>query len=738
MVINDLTLFSVTNTDEGTKYTFSFKRPATFLGGYELVYSYNAVEYIFACFKPDIKLKSYGKSGADTEFVRELNGIIYFDYVLPTSSIINGHKILFKVNGYSTDRSVTFSSNIINTYTTPSSPIGEDIFIGVTQYVNTIKVSWLDVDYANDMNKDIKRVDVKKHTLTNIGITKLESDMLYSASIAEGNFYVVYDYKYNSFWRCRASSAGKIQLSNNLIENRSHVYTVDRPIDMHNLKLYLVSDNCLVIGSVEPSHVTGQKFEVFDNAIANDSIVAYSVNYIMPDEQVFTSDVSPILLNNLNNIVPSWRLLEKSNTPLLKSLTWKRLKNALVDKNYYDKSYWAIPYSDSMQYSLIGFIGVANCLVDIFINKTLYTTVTSNDYGEFELKYKFPLESVSIYVQARSKDNTLFSKIGHEVTIRAYYVYSALAVLSTEFNKIRAEQHAYLNKLSIDSCSAQDIRDIYTPQVGFDLIGDESIEVYRSFVKKALILYSYIGYEKAYQYFTDMFTELVPSVDRVEYFKNASFEDSYITGKTFIPIKFKVDDIANPISRKKYIYGVSALRINSANQIEETSPARIIVDNRWMPTSGMGVLSNILTWDRVNQAQSYAIYRGEYDASFSFEELLFSRIAEIKGNTFVDMGDLTQNQSQRPFEFNSTIMDSPKNVQCLNNITLHTYGNLLKKPYYYTIIVYMKGDAALPAYLISRLISILNIITPAEQFYTVIIANNSSVSLYNKQGTKLN
>ena len=145
-----------------------------------------------------------------------------------------------------------------------------------------------------------------------------------------------------------------------------------------------------------------------------------------------------------------------------------------------------------------------------------------------------------------------------------------------------------------------------------------------------------------------------------------------------------------------------------------------------------------MTWNRVSGADHYIIYRGQYSSDGVITEDDMVKLIETTQTMFVDTGVSYPSSNERPVLYNASVMETPANLKNTSHLLLGSYENLLKKPYYFTIFIYMKGDTVLPQYLIDRFNYILKTITPAEMFYHVIISNNSSVSVYNKRGIKVN
>jgi hypothetical protein len=737
MEIKKFKLISQVRSSVLTKYVFSFKKMSGFLGGYEISYSYDNVVFTHGEYRPDLALKSSGRDEAASIFTYSIDDTVFFDMDLSNDVLIPGKAIYFKMTAFSTDRKRILYSDVIKTYTVPEVASGSNTYLDVIHGEKSISISWKDLEYTSPKHEDIHKIEVLKFSTSALKIKSLTGSTIYSEDIIASKYYLVHDYVYNSFWQVIASEDGSISLSSNLIQDVSHVYTVDNPVSLYNIKLYTIDPDGITIGSVSPSKISGLIMSVSDFTICHNSIIVYGVKYVMPDDETHSISYYPVFHRELSKAVPVWRTLEKSNTPLLKSLTWKRLKSVLIDKNYYNKDYWAIPYSEN-KFSLIGYIGINDCLVDIFINDTLYTTVTSNKFGEFEFKYRFGIETTKLTVQVRSQNNEVFTIFSSPIFIQAYHIYTHFAVLSTQYNSIRASQIEIKNKLSIDTCTVQDLRDIYAPRIGIDLVGNEDVSTFRKFIKLSNLMYQNIGYKIAYDQLKSMFETLVPGIDSVQCIDNAELEEAYTTGIDMVIHQFNMDGAISPIVRKKYVYGVSAKRISKSGTIEETDPTEIIVDNRWMPDYEYYHPINILSWSKVDYASSYVIYKGVCDDNSNLNRLLFTKVFETTSTFYVDAGVIPQDLNVTPIPYNSTVMVSPKNVKSLNHLTPGSYENLLKKPYYFTIIVYMKGDEVLPQYILDRLIYLLNIITPSEQFFSVIVANNLGTQIYNKKGIRLN
>ena len=733
--VSDFKLDSVSKLNGYTEYTLSFIKPSGFLGGYEVYYSFDGAEFYFGAFRPDLDLQLYGRA-LTSDFTSTIDGRTIFTFTILDSDMIPGSAINIRIRALSIYKEYSEFSRSVVTYSYPSQPT-TDLFsnnLKVVAKQEGVTLMWNNLDFTSYSNKDVADITISKNIMQELPIQTYSNNIVYNSTIAVGDLICVYDYVNKSIWYGAATAPGQLDLSSTLVSEYSHVYTLESPPFFYNLKMYRPSPQSIVISKSAVTKVSGSELTYFDPTIPYDNIVLYTVTYSMPDESISTSISLPLQFTDLSATTPTWRPLEKSNTAILSSTTWKKLKKVLIDKNYYDQNYWAIPYAETQKYSLIGFVGIADCLVDIFVNDTLHTTTSTGEYGEFEFLYKFPKTTTVIKYQARTKNNFYFSTFSIPISVRTYHLYSYFAALSTEYNKLRQKQFLNKDKISIDSCDSTAFADIYAPLVGYSRYATESISDYRGFVRETYRIYNNIAYEKSLSDLISLFTSNVSDIDSVDLKMSAEFEESQTLSINYISCLYA--DINMP--RLKYRYYVSAFKADSLNNKQETSPAIIDVDTRWWPTIGDYRGYNVLTWSRVSGADHYIIYRGQYSSDGVITEDDMVKLIETTQTMFVDTGVSYPSSNERPVLYNASVMETPANLKNTSHLLLGSYENLLKKPYYFTIFIYMKGDTVLPQYLIDRFNYILKTITPAEMFYHVIISNNSSVSVYNKRGIKVN
>jgi hypothetical protein len=731
--VTGLTLDSIVRYSGYVTYTLSFIKPVAFLGGYELKYSFDNALYTYGIFRPDYNLQAYGRS-ATVDFTKDINGRTIFEFSLMSADTIPGSKLYLKILCQSIYGEYSYDIPSIVSYTQPSVPavIVDNMQLLVDYQYNKVNLSFLDLDYSSGKNKDLQSIDIGKILVEEIPITDFTNYIIYSNEIFIGDHIVIHDYVKKSIWYGVAYVNGSISLSGFLLADYSHVYTVDSPPFRYNLRAYKSTDIEINLYSETPSHVSSTNIKYTDTVVIKDSMVIYRIKYTMPDSTIYTSIATPIFMQDINSLTPMWRSLEKSNTPMLSNVTWKKIKSTLVDSNYYDKNYWTLPYSENEKYSLIGFCGISDCFVDIYLNNTLYTTLTSTQYGEFEFLYKYPKSTSYIIVQVRTKDNLYTSIQSSELTINTSYVYTFFSTISGEHNLIRQNQVFNNNKINIDSCDSSSFLDIFSPMVGFNQYASENITSYKQFVKGVYKVYNNIAYNQGMFDLMNLFKSTITSIDNIVFLNNAQFEEVQITDVNFLLCKY--NDIH--LARKKYRYYITAVKFETNMQKQETSPTIIDVDCRWWPLDHFkGHVA--LSWERSTYATKYYIYRGEFGVNSKIEETSITKLIETEYPYFVDIGEPTDGLTIAPL-FNSTIMLPPATITNYSFLTVNSYKNLLKKPYYFNILINMVDDSILPDYLNQRFLTVLKNITPSEMFYHVIISNNSSVSVYNKSGIKVN
>jgi hypothetical protein len=232
------------------------------------------------------------------------------------------------------------------------------------------------------------------------------------------------------------------------------------------------------------------------------------------------------------------------------------MKKSLADKNYYNKEYWTVPYSQTEKYSFIGHVGVAFLSVDVYVDGVFNRTLETNAYGEFEFLYAVELHPTQLHFQARTKDSLYFTGASAPLQVQGNIIYSWFAAISTQMNSLRTQQQQLRSYIGIDTCPTEELNRIYSPYVGFERFADELSDSFRMFVKSAFQIYNGIGYEDGLGSFKNLLEQRIDGIDHIDIYTKASYEEGAVSGMTSFIYPYDGEGL----TRTKYVYRITACR----------------------------------------------------------------------------------------------------------------------------------------------------------------------------------
>lgn len=674
-----------------TTITFSFTKPSGEIGGYYLFQSSTGSDFVHV----DTKVDS-SKSQPEDISTFDVDGVTYYRYILPINEF-DGKLLYFKIITISPSREESVYSNVVTAHTFPSMPSG----ISVIYDGFDVDISWDPVSTIN-INDELLHYSVERNTPESVsGVVKVDS-VLYSNRFIRGKSLIVVDTFKKSTWYGVITSTGAFIINNSnkilLASDSSQDYT---PI-IENLSIYIES------GSYEEiCTTTGTAF--CDTTFNSGIQYFYSVKSISYGGVGSNRIYFPINTVDTSSAYPYLRQVENSSTGLLNNPYWKKLKNVLVDSNYYDKSTFAIPYSPSTTFNLKGYLGVSECNLDVFINGNYGFTTSTGKFGEFNINYTFPKGKTEIQLQARDKQNIKFSRKSAPYSIRTLTIYTWFSVLGNQYKQVKDELDLSIQDISIRSSRYKSFEERFAPLVELYKAGTEDEIKFRNIVTEVFKSFEYVSYDKSLIDILNIFKSNIDNFDHYELFFNYSL---YQTHKTaYIP-----SSRAPLLERGNYYYGISAAKTTG----EETPPTIIQIDRRWWPYNYKGY--NFITWDVSVGAQEYKIYRG---TSIDNLKLLTS----VPGLMFVDDNYITPS-STGSLNYNFTTMLPPENVQIKNDVRAANFIVKLKKPSNLTIILFARGNENISELNINRLLLLFTKVIPPEIRYTVLYANDSKIIIY--------
>ena len=618
----------------------------------------------------------------------------YFEYTLPTTAT-DGTFLYFKIQSLEITREVSIFSDVVTTYTYPSAPT--NAFITYDNF--DVTLTWNTVDFTNGKNSTFTNYNIyRDNGIEVVNFDKDEFDILIHPSFTVGKYLWVFDIFKRCQWFGIITSTGVFPLTENKLTNYSD-NTDSYIVNVDNLKAFIESGSKSLIGiSSTGMHV--------DNTFNNEKYYIYSVESAAIGSRVSNRSVYSCYTVNITNAYPYLRSAENSDTALLINPYWRKLKEVLIDSNYYDKSSFALPYAMNTIYNLKGYLGVNNCKLDVFIYGVYSFTTSTGMYGEFNINYPFKFGTTELYFQARDKKNIGFSRKSAPYSIRTLNIYSIFATWGEQYKGALDELNNLISDNYIPTCRYASFEDKYAPFIELHKDGTEDNTKFLQLAAEIYKTFQYIGYDEALIKLFDAFVQYVDGFDSYQIYYNNSLFKEMTTATNFV---------ANDpqLRRGNYYYGVSAAKFDG----QETPITEVHVDKRWWPNNYKWF--TILKWNDVVGADYYRIYKRTYYTEYK-------HLIDTTYTIFGDNGTLTTDPSIIPIDINVTDISLPTVTEIYNTAVISRLLKM-KQNYYINIAVFFKETQTIPEYQLNRINFYLDKFIPPELRYTIFYANDATV-----------
>lgn len=694
-VINEI-IYAIDLINNQTRITIQFTKPVGDLGGYYLLLSSTGVTY----WKINSRVDSVHRRDSSISTYDDELGNTYYEYTF-TDPIYNGRTLFCEIIAISTSReeSVPSSALIFDTY--PTRPT--NLFGTYDGY--EVSLTWDGITFTGGENTNFLNYNIYRSIVSQITGSTLSNDVLSNSAFTLGSPIYVVDIFKQCHWFGIVTTAGQFDLSTTKIllsSDSSDLYT----IALDRLGVYTKSATDILIG-------TATTEAYLDATFSFDKYYMYSVSSLASGSKESSASVYPIYTIDTINSFPYLRSPENSSTGLLHNTSWGVMKNALIDENYYDKTPFAIPYSETETYNLKGYLGVSNCKVDVYINDHYSFMTTTGQYGEFDLNHKFSKETANLRLQARDKYNIKFSRKSATYQIHTINIYTWYStVLGNQYKKATAELDALKTDVSIYTCRYSTFIDRFSPYIGIYKYADEDETKFINLSSQIYLAFEYVAYDESLRMVLDAFEANANYFDHYEIYYNTALYQTEETGRFYVT--------RTPLlPRGDYYYGVSSATIDG----EETLVSSVRADCRWWPLSYLGY--NVLSWKESANAEVYRIYRNSVSGSTSTGLLM-----QTPYNVFVDNGTLIPNMSIDPLDMNFTDLNEPNNLSINHRLRVSRYSMRRKKETFLTILLFSQGSTSIQDYQITRIRQLCYKLIPPEVRYEIIVSNNISVTRY--------
>jgi len=691
--ITDLAIFEKRQQlDNVTVLRFSFTKPSGDVGGYILYSSIDGSVFSEVAVRID---SSHNPEDSSLSTTQE-GSTVYFTYNVPVEYA--GSLLYFKVVCISTKKELSADSNIVTTTCFPSTVTNSKlVYTG-----QEVQLAW-EIDTEGVKNSAVNSYLVSRRVAKEIPTSEvyIVNSIAFCTKFVVGEYIYVVDNSMHSFWFGMVTEEGKFRLDSTTLIKEKSCSTEEYAPKLESLLFYTTSgaDDISVLDATSSMFIT-------DTTFNTNTYYFYEIQAVTFDGTHGLRCGLPVYTLAFDFSYPYLRAPHDTNDFKISQIEWRLIKKALVDGNYYDKDVFTIPYFYNYTYTLRGYLGIAKAKLDVFLGEDLYTTLVTNDYGEFIFTFVLPYGESYFKFQARSQDNTLFSRVSSTYKVRTVYLYTFLSVLGEQLNNIRNEVQLLHTDISLTKSRYSSFIDRFVPFTGMYKLKNESDTEFRNISQTVFRMFEYSSVRKSLTLLLDSITDNLPTLDHYEIHYNYDIYQSLKTGYSFA-----VSDPKQP--RGRYVYGISASTLTG----EETDPETILVDTRWWPVGA--TYYTILMWDHSKGAEQYVIYKGQTE-----KELYY--LTTIRGTIFCDYGTLVPNTSIKPIFYNFTDLQKPQNLRNYIHTHLSKFETRLKKNNVIVIILYATPAQEISDDHLTRIVSLLRYAVPPEIIYTVLYASDSS------------
>ena len=635
----------------------------------------------------------------------------YFSYSFVEDDY--GRELFFYIVAISTVWEESEISNVASVYTTPNSP---DNFEVVFDNFDVV-LSWNAPSTTNGKNVAISNYAIYRGTYHSIGKGTITDNILYNSLLSIGNKYLIMDKQKKSMWAGTVDTDGEVTLSS---ENASSIFDTseDYTTTADSIEIFKYGeDSELIAYTTDTTYI--------DTTFIKNMIYLYSISVIGYENNYSNLTYQYLLTPDLKGVSPYLRYVGNSANTFLNSKYWRIFRDRLIDKNYYNKSQFDIPYLSNETYNFKGYVGVANCKLDVFINGTIYRTSLTDNYGNFEFNASLSKGESLIQLQARDRKNISFSSKSNRYKINTVNIYTFFAALGKEYTDIWTEILAQQTDNSFTDGRYLAVESRVSPLLEIYKDVSEEDEDFRTIITAIYNCYIYVGFNEALIMLLDAIRDYSSEIDSYAIFYNNSFYDPIVTNK--MPIVSGHQTTSTGLVRAKYWYAVTSYSTDG----EESDATIIPCDSRWWPIYDNNFPNdeykgfNVLQWDEAPGVELYKVYKyvgHEYSSAIDFDY-----ITTTFGNLFVDTGNVPVDANDYPPPYNITNLEKPSNLRVIRNVNITNQFMVLLKRNWLNIFVYAIDDMEIPQFQIDRIINVCRDVIPLEIGYDVVIANDTSV-----------
>jgi hypothetical protein len=698
----------ILSTQSSESLTLKFDIHTGDIGGYWLYKSTDGgITYSRDSFKIDSTITT--ESGGTKTYNDDT--YTYFSYGLGTDDY--GRQLFFYIVAVSTIWEESVPSNVASVYTTPNSPNNFSVIFDNFDVI----LSWDAPSTTNGKNTAISKYAIYRGTYYSAGTGIIDNNIITNSLLTLGNKYLIIDKQKKSIWEGIVETNGEVTLSS---DNQSVVADTseDYSTTADSIEIFIYSNDSELIAYTTDTNYT-------DTTFLKNTIYLYSIAVIGYESNYSDLTYQYLLTPDLKGVTPYLRYIGNSANTFLNNKYWRILRDILIDKNYYNKSQFSIPYLSNETYNFKGYVGVANCKLDVFINGSIYRTSITDDYGNFEFNASLSKGESLIQLQARDRKNISFSNKSNRYKINTVNIYTFFAALGKEYTDIWTEILAQQVDNSFIDGRYLAVESRISPLLGIYKDVSEEDENFRNILIAIYNCYIYVGFKEALNMLFEALKTYSSEIDSYEIFYNNEFYDTFVTNK--MPVVRGYQLTSTGLVRAKYWYAVTSYSTDG----EESDAIIIPCDSRWWPIYYDAYEEevfkgyNVLQWDEAPGVEFYKVYR--YIGHEYSEITDFDYLTTTFGNFFVDTGNVATSTGDYPPPYNITNLEKPSNLRVLYDVKISNQFMALRKRNWLGIFIYAVENNSIPEFQKERILTVCRDVIPLELGYDIVIANNTSV-----------
>ena len=459
--------------------SFYFSNPDTVDSGYELRARLpNNSEVLLGRFVNREVLDTFINIG---QTVRTSSGIIILDANFSDSLLPFGSLVRLFLRVYRSDNSYTYDTPTLR-FRTPVSQVTD------------FKVRYDSIDLV--FSWELKPEEtVESYVIERSRGTIIQSfsirDQLYtginflSKEFISGQEYVVHDLYNDYFWYpVLCTQDGVISISAETLKNTIVFVDYQRTTTI-NYNIYKFTDPFEEYVTTDGNFFNGSVRVLYPG---DDFFYCYRVKGVGGDIEVY----SPCQYNRAVNIadkIPRLYPVYEANDIDYGNATFFTMRNTLVDENVYKKNPYSLPMKDSddATYNFRGFAGAVDCPVEVFVDDVMFTSIRTDDNGEFSVDFNPPKDSFTMSVVVYNRDQSKTFVPIRDLPFDKVVIYSYLSVLSRQMEVISSLGYtANVSRQIITLADEAVIKEWYAKSLGLVFNFDDDYDKFR---QEVLFLY---------------------------------------------------------------------------------------------------------------------------------------------------------------------------------------------------------------------------------------------------------